>query len=118
MGEQKGNFNIWGGDVVLGALNADDEGLGAILGNQEVNVGTARQLTYLSGKPKDLERSHRRAIGITEELEEIAAVELLMGVIGIWKALHSESIWRVEFGATLNQWEIRRKGKWYRRKVK
>jgi len=81
-------------------------------------VGVNGQLTYLVGNPRDLNRTHRRAIGISETDEEIAARCLMIRLYRLWITDFSTSIWRVEFGATLQQWDIRKRGRWYRRKVK
>lgn len=123
-----GGFNIWGGDVVLGSRPQEDSDLPAIIGGKFQKVGPYSQMTYLEGKKRDLERSHRRAVGINAEDERYAVVQILTDLFG-WRFLLNEEsmslsepytlgLWSVSFGATLNQWEVRKKGKWYRRKTK
>lgn len=113
----------------MGSRPQKESDLPAIIGSEFKSVGPYGQMTYLEGKKRDLERAYRSVIfGIDITIERQAASQILNALLG-WSFQRNEEqvskcepytwgIWGVTFGAALDQWEVRKNGKWYRRKTK
>jgi hypothetical protein len=101
MTEGEKQFNLWGGSVVCGSFRLDETQEHIKLKiRPRLKIGAGGQMTFLEGRREDIERSYRRAMGITEDDDMKAMKALLCGAYGIRNAS------KVELGADLNEWKI------------
>lgn len=80
-----------------------------------IRIGCAHQMTFLSGSRSSVERSHRRAMGITHVDEVLLIQQLLETSIQLQVILGSPSIsYIVQLGADLDEWHYTTKGDTWR----